>query len=330
MGSSDLRVAQIGKQASFGTPVAATAKFMGVTNLSFKPEVTIQQSTYLQGDLAPAHAARATDKRGGGKLEGDLTFEDVVILASASIKGGVTPTGASADKTWDYAAPLSTTPNVDLRTIEYYDGGQEYELTDAFISNLVISGASGELVKFSSDWLGREIVKSTLTAALSNRATETLPMGMVQLYIDDLGGTIGTTIKAATLIDFSFAYGPNTHLKKFGDGDLRPSAIGYRRPSASLTVSAEFNASAVAELDKYLSGSSGRLVRLVGLGSVIGGGNKKFQLDFAGDIMSVGDVWGDRDGNTTVQFTLAARYDSATFANYVKLQAINDVATMPG
>lgn len=332
MGSSDLRVAQIGKQAGFGTPVAATAKLMALTDLSAKPEVTIKQSTYLQGDWAPSHVARATDKRGSAKLVGDLCFEDAPIYLSAAVKGGITGAGATADKTWDVAAPLTTSPALDLRTLEVYDGNQEYELTDAFISQLNIAGAAANdgLVTFEADWLGRELVKSTLTPALANRAIDTIPVGGMSLYIDAIGGTIGTTIKAATLIDFSFQFTPNTHLKKFADGDVRPSAVGYARPAAQLSFSAEFNANAIAELDQYLAGTTGRLVRLVATGPTLGSSAKKFQLDFAGDIISSGDFWGNRDGNTTVQLTLAARYDSATFANYVKFQVINSSATLIG
>lgn len=332
MGSRDLRVAQIGKQSVFGTPVAATAKLMGLTDLSGKPEITIKQSTYLQGDLAPSHAARATDKRGSAKLAGDLTFEDAPIYLTAALKGGVLGTGATADKTWDFPAPLATTPNVDLRTVEIHDGSQEYELTDAFINQLTIAGAAANdgLVTFSADWLGRELVKSTLTPALANRAIDTIPVGGMSLYVDAIGATIGTTIKAATLIDFSFQYNPNTHFKKFADGDIRPSAIGYARPTAQLMFTAEFNASAIAELDQYIAGTPGRLVRLVATGPTLGSSAKKFQLDFAGDIMNVSDLWGDRDGNTTLQFTLSARYDSATFANYVKMQIVNGNATNPG
>ena len=41
-------------------------------------------------------------------------------------------------------------------------------------------------------------------------------------------------------------------------------------------------------------------------------------------------LWGDRDGNTTIQFTHTMRYDSAAFANFAKIIIINGNGTNPG
>ena len=322
---------QIGKESVFGTSVAATAKMMGLTDLNGTPIVTNKQSRYLQGDYAPAHTVRLTDKRANAMCQGDFTFEDFPMILTAAVKGGVTGTGATADKTWTFPFPLGASAAVDLRTLEIYDGNQEYEIASAFVESFTLSGSAANdgLVQSSANWLGRELTKSTLTPALVNRAVEPLAVGGMTLKIDDFGGTIATTALTATLIDFNFNYNTGIHFKKFADGDVRPSAVGYGVPSATLTVTAEFNANAITELDKYLAGT-GRLVEIAGLGSVLGGSNKTLKLQTAGDITQVSNLWGDRDGNTTIQFTHAMRYDSATFANYAKIIVINGNATNPG
>lgn len=331
MGSTALKIAQIGKESTFGTSVAATAKLMGLTALGATPQVTVKQSRYMQGDFAPAHTARITDSRAAAQLAGDFTFEEMPIFLTASVKGGVTGTGATADKTWTFPFPLTASPAVDLRTLEVYDGSQEYELTSSFIESFTLSGSAANdgLVQFTTNWLGQKITKSTLTGSLPNRSVETLAVGSMALKIDDFGGTIATTNLAATLIDFNFQYNTGIHFKKFADGSVNPSAIGYGVPSATLSITAEFNASAITELDKYLAGT-GRLVELSGTGSVVGSGVKTLKLQTAGDITGVSELWGDRDGNTTIQFTHTMRYDAGTFANFAKIIVINGIATLPG
>lgn len=331
MGSTALRIAQLGTQSAFATAVAATAKMMGITDVSGKPDFTNTQKRYLQGDFAPAHNAQITHKQASAVLNGDFSFEDFLYVLESSVKGGVTPTGTT-DKTWDYPFPLGSNPNAKMRTIEINDGTQEYDIVGAVCSDWTLSGAASAdgLVQFTSNWLGRDLVPDTVTAALANRAFETLPVGALALFIDDLGGTIGTTQKASTLIDFSLSYNPGIHLKKFaGDADVRPSMFGYGIPQVQLSVTYESNAAAHIEVAKYTTGT-GRLIRLKGTGSIITGIiPKTLQVDFAGDILSVDPLYGDRDGNTTVKMTLGARLDTGAFANYGKIQVINSIATLP-
>lgn len=331
MGSTALKVAQIGTQTVFGTAVAATAKMMGITDVSGKPDFTNSQKRYMQGDYAPAHSARITDKRASTVLNGDFSFEDFLYVLESSVKGGVTPTGTT-DKTWDYPFPLGSNPGAKMRTIEINDGTQEYDIVGAVCSDWTLSGAASNdgLVQFTSNWLGRDLVPDTVTPALANRTFETLPVGALALYIDDIGGTIGTTAKTSTLVDFSLSYNPGIHMKKFaGDADVRPSLFGYGIPQVQLSVTYESNATAHAEIAKYTAGT-GRLIRLKGLGSLITGIiYKSLQIDFAGDILSVDPLYGDRDGNTTVKMTLGARLDTGAFGNYGKIQVINSIATLP-
>lgn len=331
MGSTALKVAQIGTESVFGTSVAATAKLMGLTALSAKADITNKQTRYMQGDFAPAHTVRQTDSRASATLAGDFTYEDLPIYLTSAVLGSATGVGATADKTWTFPFPLASTASALGRTIEFYDNSQEYEITSAYLNSFSITGSAANdgLVQFTSNWIGQKLTKSTLTPSLTNRTVETLAVGSMSLYVDDFGGTMATTIKAATLIDFNFTYNTGIHFKKFADGAVYPSAIGYGVPSATLSITAEFNASAVTELDKYIAGT-GRLVQLSGIGSVLGSSNRTLKIQTAGDITSASELWGDRDGNTTIQFTHTMRYDTGTFGNYAKIIVINANATNPG
>lgn len=332
MGSTALRVCQFGKESVWGTGVAATALMSGLNDLRFKPQVTNLQRRWLTGNFTPASAVVQTDRRGSASLNGDFTFEDFIYILLSSVKGGVTPTGAGDAKTWTFPFATTAAPNIESRTLEFSDGSQEYELEGGICASWQLAGGGGDdaLITFNSNWIGKNLLPSTLTAALTQREFEVLAAAKMALKLDDFGGTIGTTAKAATLISWTLDYNLGVHLKKFQDASINPAAFGYGIPDATLGLSLEFNAIGKAEVDKYLA-NTGRLVQLVGQGSLISGADyKKLTVDFAGDITDVSDMWGDRDGNTTVDLTLKPRYDAGAFANWGKIEIVNEVATAVG
>ena len=331
-GATALRVCQVGKETVYGTSVAATAVLMGLTGMSFGPDYANSQRRWLQGNYAPAHATVQTDKRGHAAVNGDFLFEDFPFYGNKGIKGGVA--GAVIDTsgyTWTFPFPLTASPALESATWEFYDGSQEYELPGGLVESFSLSGdATPEgVVQFGAKILSLDCVKSTVTGALSTRTVETLPCGMCQLYVDAIGGTVGSTIKADTLISWKLDYDNGAHLKKFMTGSLSPSAKGYNVPSVKLAMTCEFNAASIAEVDAYLA-NTGRLYRIKGLGTLAGASTayKTLQIDIAGDV-DVNDMWSDRDGNTTVDFTVKARYDTGAFANYGQIVVINKSTTMP-
>lgn len=334
MGNRALRVIQCGKETVFGTPVAATAVFGGLTDATVHPMVTIAQRRYLQGDYAPAHAAVVTDVRGKAVLTGDFTCEDFPIIGNCALKGGVT--GVVVDTTgytYAFPFPLTASPALEFRTWEFTDQQQEYQLASGLVESFVLTGGNGidAVVGLQVNLIGPKIAKGTLTGALSSRAQTVMPCANMKLYIDALGGTIGTTIKADTLINWTYTYTTGLHMKKFQAGGTNPTTWGYGVPSAKLQMTAEFNSVAVAEVDAMLAGT-GRLVKIIGENGLAGSSTAKYTLDaqIAGDITDVSDLWSDRDGNTIADFTVSARYDRGTFANWGKINVINKVVTLPG
>ena len=334
MGNRALRVCQVGKESTFATSVAATAVLGGLTDLTIHPIVTIAQRRYLQGDYAPAHAAVLTDVRGKMTLAGDFACEDFPIIGNNSIKGGVA--GVVVDTsayTYTFPFPLTANPAIESRTYEAYDGQQEYELGGALVESWTLSGGGGvdAVVGFSANIIAATAMKSTLTGALSSRAMTIMPCANMKLYIDALGGTLGSTIKADSLIAWTYTYNTGLHLKKFQSGGTSPTQFGYGVPSAKLQCTVEFNAVAAAEVDAMLAGT-GRLYQLKGENGVAGSATAKYTLeaDIAGDITDISDLWQDRDGNTIADFTVSARYDRGSFANWGKIIVINKVVTLPG
>lgn len=332
MGNSNLRVVQLGVETTWGTNVAATAKFMGVTDFNFKPAVTNTQRRYLEGAYTPVQKVVQTDKRGQAMIAGDFSFEDMPMVLQSAITGTTAGTGAGTDKTWTFTFPTSSVTAFKSHTLEFYDGTQEWEMGGSIVSSFSLSGeaAPDGVVQFTSNWIGKEITSSTVTGALSTHTFEPLAASVCQLWIDDLGGTIGSTASTATLISWNFDYASNVHLKKFQDGAITTSTFGYGLPDATLQLTLEYNANGDTEIDKFVAGT-GRLVRIKGLGTLLTGViYKTLQIDMAGDIVDIAELWGDRDGNTIAVVTLKPRYDAGAFASWGAITVINAVTPMPG
>lgn len=336
MGSKPLIYAQFGRETTWNTGVAATAKLMGLDDLKTTVDIANTQARYLQGDYAPAHAVTQTYASGQIKTAGVFNFDDACVICDAALQGGVA--GSLSDTsayTWTYAAPYAAAGGQRPRTLEVYDGQQGYKLTGGLIKGFGLQGqvGGGNLVRMTTHWLGGTFAKATPTAAISARTVRTHPASLVSLRADNFGGTVGTTVLASTLIDWSLDYDSGLHLKQFGhDTSLAPTSYGYGTPTATLRAKLEFNANAVAELDKFIAGA-GRLIELRGTSPELAGAAtvyKQFKIQFAGDITSVSDLWSDRDGNTVIDVTLSARVDTGTFANYLKVILVNSMSALPG
>lgn len=332
MGATDLVYLQSKKEASWATDAAATARWMSADKFRFIPRPVFKMQRYQRGDYAPAHASTKTSETGEGSIEGDVTFEEMPMLFGSAVKGGVA--GVLLDTsayTYAYPAPLTASPACDTRIFEMYDGGQCYQGLGMVCKSFMLSGQAGSeaMVRYSSQWIGKKVETATVTGALGNRTVEALPANMMKLYIDALGGTVGTTIKADTLISWSINYDSGAHLKQFQTGDTLPSALGYAKPAVTFSLTAEFNATGIAEVAAFLAGT-GRLIRLEGLGSLAGAATayRTFRAELAVQHLTIDDLYGDRDGNTTVTLSGAVRYDSGAFANYAKFTIINALAAL--
>lgn len=332
MGATDLVYLQSKKEASWATDAAATARWMSADKFNFKPMPVWKMLRYQRGDYAPAHGAIKTSEHGEGSIEGDVTFEELPMLLGSAVKGGVA--GVLLDTsayTYTYPAPLTASPACDTRIFEMYDGGQCYQGLGMVCKSFSLSGQAGSegMVRYASQWIGKKVETATVTGALGNRTVEGVPANMMKLYIDALGGTVGTTIKSDTLISWNINYDTGAHLKQFQTGDTFSSSLGYAKPAVTFSLTAEFNATGIAEVAAFLAGT-GRLIRLEGLGSLAGAATayRTFRAELAVQHMSVDDLYGDRDGNTTVTLSGAVRYDTGAFANYAKFTIINALSAL--
>lgn len=326
MGLTAFRRIQLGKETAPGTAVPATAKLMGFNLKAPLADRQIVQPEEERGSLAGAFRSY-TQSVGwtGATLSGDATFEDILYLLAMAIKGGVVPTGTGTAKTWAFEPSLTAANNPDTFTLEFGDDTQAYEAEYVLATSLEISGGVGQALKCSANLVGRQLTATTFTPALADRVVESALAAKTNLYLDDSGGMIGTTLVPSTLLDWTWRL-PEHFVTIAHQGSLYFTAVREQKMKPTLEMTVEFNTGVAALRAKYLA-ETRQLVRLKAEGSEVETGTKKsLSIDGAYKIIDL-DVLDERNGADIVKLTLHGEYDP-TWAKLFKVEVVNGVSTL--
>jgi len=196
-----LRKHQFGRQAVFGTPVAATRAypFKGVPSVNLNwtdPDVDT-------GSIVPTVAPQ----RGLPDITAPLTapqldYNSLPLLLSGLFGGGVAPTGGGTAQTWVYE-PSSVAPldDADGMTYEFGDDVTTdwFQLSDGYLTSLTITGPDGlGACTMSSSWkfgsaasTGSTDFPVTGTVPTPGLDVETTP---ALIYLKDMGIYIASSV----------------------------------------------------------------------------------------------------------------------------------------
>jgi hypothetical protein len=261
----------------------------------------------------------------------ESTFEQLPYIFEAGIaQETATQDGTGSGYIYAYVASTTSQNTTNTYTIEGGDDEQAEEFDYGFVKHFNLSGDGQGALMVSADWTGREATNSTFTAALSPTTVEEILVNNGTLYIDDTGGTVGTTQVSNTLfgIDLDWTTGLTEYWAV--DGSLDFSLIKFTADDIVLTMTYEHNSSAVSEKAKYRAGDV-RLVRLNFEGAALGTAgtwsNKTLQIDLAG----VYEDWSelqDQDGNDVITATLRVRYATADSLK-AEVTVVNELSALP-
>ena len=320
-------VAQLGRESTAGTAVAATVLWRGeASSIEDGAEVTMAAETV--GILAPtgrSYIAQALARY--TQPESDATFEQLPHIFEASILTA-TPTGAGP-YVYDYPQSVTTPGTIKTYTIEtgnkIDNAGESAEMEYSFVQSYTLSGRINEPWKVGPvNWVGRQRTVATLTS-LSVPSVEEMLFNKTTVYLDDSGGTIGTTALGGVVLDASINI-ENTGLVPVftADGTLYFGTHKRVMPSGTLSMTLEMNSDDdVAAIRAKRNARTVQLVRF----SVAGSSARAATFDAAVLWQSVGTVQ-DSDGNATVQVEGAIVYSSAD-ALFWNPSVTNNLTTLP-
>lgn len=335
-GIKALRKIQMGKESggAAGTAVAATAIWRGTGLLEDSREIK-----HVDEEIGVAlPTTRAYVPKLGCKVTFDpveATFQQLPYLLEAGVSIE-TPTqdGAGTDYIYAYALPTSSQNTIETYTLEMGDNQLAQETDYAFVESFKLSGNAGEGVMMEASWVGRDVTDTTFTGALTAPTLtpdDHIVFGGSSLFVDAVGGTVGTTAIASTLLSFELDVTTGLKAKYTNLGkDFDFVYFDKGSFSATLKLVYEHNTAADGQRDLY-EVATPRLIRLQFEGGAVGTpgtvySNNTLIIDAAGVYTAM--PFGDIDGNATVEAELQIGYD-LTAALGLEFIVVNELTALP-
>lgn len=329
-GQWPLNVCQMGQETTKGQAIAATTVWRGPLG-AFEDDRKIEEVEEDIGTFARIGLQFITQD--GAKVAFPQTALNILQLPhvlQASI-GVATPTGTGPYVRQYDAAISDTDPAIKTYTLRVGNKRINQDVTQiayAMAQEWEMSGKQGELWKLSSTWTAPRRAPSTFTANVAIPAFDPVIFAKTLLYIDNSGGTIGTTQKRGVLMAASIKWRTNIEWVPVGDGNIYPTVYKLGRPEIAFSLTYELeqdgSTSLVAAERDRCDAKDWRLFRL----KLPGTGNNAIEIDWAGKYDTVGPYTKEGENNTTVTFDGRAGY-STTDAKWFGVKHTSDLATIP-
>lgn len=339
-GRRELRRTQWGKEVTPGTAVAATAVWRGPANTMVDARTVVEnaEEVGIIGGVDRTHIPKLFATLTIPETE--ATFEQTPYPFAMLLGGATTGVAdGSGSSGYKYLTTIPTTgaPAAKAYTIETGDDFEAEEMEYAVAVKVTLSGVAGEAVKVTFDVIGRQATRTTFTGSLALATVEDILVSSGALYLDAIGGTIGTTQVSNQLLAFEITFEAMWIPKHTVDGQLYFSFVQFsgKRVTGTLTF----------EHDTITSGSGGgradwraqtpKLMRLQFLGSSYAtagtgttfSGKKGLRIDLPIKWLTWAAL-ADQDGNDTIDATFVSKYN-ATAGNAGSILITNEVTALP-
>jgi len=331
-GIKTLRKVQLGREGTAGTAVAASTiwrgpaimpvdeqtKVMPEENIGFSSPVTRQYTPKKLASMAfPATPA---------------TFQQIQHFMEAGVKT-VAPAadGVGSGYVSDYPLPTGDVNSTKTYTIEGGDNKVAEEMEYAFLVDFELSGKKNESWMLSGNWQGRQSTVSSFTGALSIPAVSEMLFNKSKIYIDNVGGTIGTTQIANSWIEAKLKVTTGLKAQFSGDGNLFFSFMDFVGAKATLELSFLHNAAVAAERVLWRSDTPRQIRMLIEGNALASAGTfskETFRIDAAGLYSSFGPPNDEDEGSNVNKVVFECAYD-ATAALFVEFLLVNELSAVP-
>lgn len=327
-GALALERIQAGLEATRGTAVPATRRVYGERGPAFfDPTVRKEFLSEAMTSYIANYRHVVLEETASVSIPGWVTASDLAWWGQLFWKGGVTGVN-SAVTVYTYTfAPTAGSDDLKTATFEFQTDTQGYQVPFCLGEKFEIAWATGQPVKFTAELLGQQYIAQAVTAAIGDR-TVLNPMAgtTAQVFIDNAGGTIGTTAATNILggkITWQNKWMPITHAK----GNLFYDDAVREARSVSIELDVHFNT--VTEQASLLADSE-RLIRTRFVGPVIAGstGNvvESANIDFYG--FPLDTVFQPNKAIRVLKLSGESQYDTAATFDW-QVAVANSNVTLP-
>ena len=318
---------QLGTESTWGTPVTPTVQLIGVTGGNIKDNIQGEVEDDMIGRLGPSNIAVVFAANGSASCEGHALYEDINYPLE-SMFGAVSPNG-TGPYTRTGAAPLANASPTNPRSFTFYKGDSVSgkRLEGALVNSLTLTGNSKGYLDYSYSMIG-QVVSDGTPAALGSRTVNKVMGSQASLFIDAVGGTVGSTAAASTAFRYELTLNGPRELQTYL-GNLTPTDWNENKFSGTLKLDMKYDATAATSLitsmlDKSTSTPAQRQIRIVHSN----GANLDLRFDFAGSVIEGSEYFNDLNGLVTISVTLQGTYNTA-MGNWFAYRSVNSVSALP-
>lgn len=330
-GAKHFRKLQLGAEGTAGTPTAATTIWRGMGTIADMVEKKYpEEHVGIFGKTHRHYVSRYWGELAMPSVE--ATFEQLPYLFEAGVSVE-TPTqdGTGSGYIYQYVAPTTSPNTLQTYTIEGGDNQQAEEFDYCFVKNIVLSGEGQGALFMQADWMGRQVTDTTFTPALSLPTVEEIIFNSVKLYIDDEGGSIGSTLVSGLLFNMELGWKTGAEEWWAADGSLDFSLVKFANEELTIKLTYEHNSDAVSEKADYRADDV-RLMRLLFEGSDLATpgttySKKTLILDMAVNYDNFSPL-GDNNGNDVYEVEGTIAY-SSTAALKLEATVVNELSALP-
>ncbi len=324
----------VGLQASFSSNVPATRQLpyrgaLVIDPARADPDVDV-------GSLDPVLAPYNGASEYTGTWEGPEAFNDAQILWAATLKGGVTPTGGGAAKTWTFQAS-STTADAFEYLVDYWGDDQttdEIIFGSTVINQLQLSfGDDLGAFQVNADLIGgRARIGEGPTGGITIDATPNWVYGADTIvYLDSAYGSIGNTPLVDAVHSLTYTINNNLDQKRFANGsNTRFELAGYGRGAREITlelVVAKTTATIAEAATLDDTPVPSRYIEIKTISPEIITGSTPFSQSIRSPMRLMSRSDGEIGGNSTITLTYRGFYDS-NLGYAVRAVVVNEQATL--
>lgn len=295
---------QVGMQASFNTPVAAT-KVLKTMGIDFG--IHLETDTYFpNGNIFPSSVGLVQEWT-EGDLSGILTYTEVVYPLSALLGAATitTPGGATDARQWKWNPAANAVLSPVLLTAEKGSSVYAVRVPDVLLTGFNIGWSRTDRIEIGGSVMGKRLEKAfTMTTIGSNPTVELVRVmpPQIDVYFDSAFAGLGTSKLLR-----SFAAGISLDDLYSAVWPLNSSLTGHdgyipSQPSSESSMTLQADANGLAFLDDVRAGDTGYL-RIAATGPIIEAAIPySFTVDMAVQVSDVG-TFEDSNGIYAIPWT---------------------------
>ena len=319
-----LRRIQIGKEATPGTEVAASARLLGEGVLLEASQLIRPERDY--GSLAGGHEAPVVVAL-ESKLELTTDASYQQILYPLFTIDEVSPTGAGP-YVYIFDSPVAADPDGATFTLEgvAYDGAaiiEQFTAVYGFATEFGLSAAFGaNLTEMRSTWVAKSLTAKAPTADPGIPTRTLIPADKWTVKLADTqAGLTGASALAGIVNSFDLTLATAYRPKRRLNCDTEFVERGLKMHQMTLRMTYDLIAGVETERVNFRAGTR-RFIRLS-----VGSGNEIIQIDMCGNILEPPTA-GTEEENETREITYVSAYDS-TWTKSWSVSVTNNLASLP-